>query len=169
LTPHLISLSKADWSGPEALLSAELGGRWQARRGHLVDGLEGEGRLAIDDAGMPIGLVTWLVGGADSAPGEAEIRVLVVAQRFRRRGVGGALLAAAETALAADGVRRAWLVTTNDNVGALAFYQQRRWRLAELRVGAVDSARATLKPAISPLAENGIPIRDELVLRKDLP
>jgi hypothetical protein len=32
----------------------------------------------------------------------------------------------------------------------------------------VDDARRTLKPQIAVVAANGIPIRDELVLRKEL-
>jgi ribosomal protein S18 acetylase RimI-like enzyme len=70
--------------------------------------------------GEPAGVVSWLPGGPESASDEAEIRVLVVAQAARRRGIGGKLLALAERALVASGVIRAWLVTTNDNLEALA-------------------------------------------------
>jgi hypothetical protein len=37
-----------------------------------------------------------------------------------------------------------------------------------LRAGAVDRARAELKPSIGEVADNGIPIRDELELAIDL-
>jgi hypothetical protein len=59
-------------------------------------------------------------------------------------------------------------VTTNDNVNALRFYQRRGFRLSELRAGAVDEARRQRKPSIAPVADNGIPIRDELELVIDL-
>ena len=111
---------------------------------------------------------SWLPGGPESASDEAEIRVLVVARAARRRGIGGKLLALAERALVASGVRRAWLVTTNDNLDALAFYQRRGWRLADLLPGAVDESRRTIKPGIGRIGENGIPIHDELVLAKEL-
>jgi hypothetical protein len=60
--------------------------------------------------------------------------------------------------------RRVWLVTTNDNVDALRFYQCRGWRLAALRVGAVDDARARLKPGLPEVGQYGISLRDEMIL-----
>jgi hypothetical protein len=57
-----------------------------------------------------------------------------------------------------------WLVTTNDNLDALRFYQRRGFRLAKLRRGAVDAARSRLKPTIPEVGSFGIPIRDEIVL-----
>lgn len=67
-------------------------------------------------------------------------------------------------AAAAAGASRLWLVTTNDNVDALRFYQRHGFRLHALHPGAVDRSRATLKPEIPPLGAHGIPLRDELVL-----
>jgi ribosomal protein S18 acetylase RimI-like enzyme len=92
------------------------------------------------------------------------VRVLVVAQPARGRGVGRELIDAAAVALRHAGVRRAWLVTTNDNLAALALYQKAGWRLAALRPGALDEARRTLKPEIPELGQYGIPLRDELEL-----
>jgi ribosomal protein S18 acetylase RimI-like enzyme len=136
----------------------------QARRGELVDVLEGPGAVA-GDGDRSVGLVTWLV----AAPGdEAEIRALAVGRGDRRGGVGAALLAAAEDALRDAGVPRAWLVTTNDNLPALAMYQKAGWRLADLRPGAIDDLRRTIKPSIPVGGHDGIPLRDELELAKDL-
>jgi ribosomal protein S18 acetylase RimI-like enzyme len=148
------------------LLERDLGGRMQARRNELLDALDGQG-LAAELDRRPVGLITWVVAGSFSGPGEAEVRALVVADDARSRGAGSALLREAVAALSRDRVRRAWLVTTNDNVDALGFYQRRGWRLAELHAGGVDAARR-LKPAIPRLAANGIAIRDELVLAIDL-
>ena len=69
---------------------------------------------------------------------------------MRRRqwdGVGTALIAAARRVAEASGARRLWLITTNDNVDALRFYQRRGFRLARVDAGAVDRSRAALKPA----------------------
>ena len=136
----------------------------QARLGELVDALEGSGLVEELD-GRPVGLVTWVVSGAAAArANEAEIRVLVVAPDERRQGAGSVLMGWARRSLHGQCVERAWLVTTNDNLEALAFYQRRGWRLAAVHAGAVDEARRTLKPAIPRRAANAIPIRDELVL-----
>lgn len=137
----------------------------QARRGELVDVLEGRGLIAIDSEGRAVGIVTWLV---DAAGGTAEVRALAVASDVRGRGTGRVLLDAAAAALRDDGVRRAWLVTTNDNLAALALYQKAGWRLVALRPGAIDELRRTIKPAISLVGEHGIPMRDELELTLDL-
>ena len=66
------------------------------------------------------------------------------------------------------GLRRLWVLTTNDNVDALRFYQRRGFRLSALRPGAVDEARRQLKPEIPELGEYGIPIRDEIELEMPL-
>jgi hypothetical protein len=62
------------------------------------------------------------------------------------------------------GCTRLWVVTTNDNCDALRFYQRRGFQLAQLRPGAVNASRQTLKPAIPTVGLFGIPIRDELEL-----
>lgn len=116
--------------------------------------------------GRPVGLVTWLV---DEGGTEAEVRVLLVEEAERGRGIGRSLLDGAAAALAADGVSRAWLVTTNDNLGALALYQKAGWRFAAVRPGAIDDSRRTIKPAIPELGDHGIPLRDELELELQLP
>lgn len=113
----------------------------------------------------PVGLVTWSI----APDGEtAEIRAIVVAATSRRRGLGRVLLEGAAAVLAALDVRRAWLVTTNDNLAAQALYERAGWRVAAVRLGAMDVARRTLKPTIPEIGEHGIPIRDELELELDL-
>jgi ribosomal protein S18 acetylase RimI-like enzyme len=136
----------------------------QARRGELVDVLEGPALVAMR-LDQPIGVVSWLIDPDGAA---AEVRALLVAPEARGQGVGGALIDAAADALREAGVRRAWLVTTNDNLAALALYQKAGWRLTALRAGAIDEARRTIKPQISELGDHGIPLRDELELALQL-
>lgn len=136
----------------------------QARRGELVDVLEGPA-LVASRGDQPVGLVAWFIdpGGAD-----AEVRVLVVAADARGRGVARVLIDGAADALREAGVRRAWLVTTNDNLAALALYQKAGWRLSALRPGAIDELRRSIKPSIPELGEHGIQLRDELELSRNL-
>jgi GNAT superfamily N-acetyltransferase len=72
----------------------------------------------------------------------------------------------AESARAA-GCRRLWLITTNDNLPALRFYQKRGFVLVRLHRGAVAGSRR-LKPEIPLTGSEGIPIRDELELELEL-
>jgi len=136
----------------------------QARRGELVDVLEGPALVAIrGDHG--VGIVSWL---ADDSGAEAEVRALVVAADARGHGAGRLLIDEAAAALRGAGARRAWLVTTNDNLAALALYQKAGWRLTALRPGAIDEHRRSIKPSIAFAGEHGIPLRDELELTRDL-
>ncbi len=79
------------------------------------------------------------------------------------RGVGTALIAAVENAARAAGARRLWLITTNDNLDALRFYQRRGFHLAAVHRDAIEESRR-LKPQIPRVGDYGIEIRDELEL-----
>jgi GNAT superfamily N-acetyltransferase len=79
------------------------------------------------------------------------------------QGTGTALLAAAVEIARAAGKRRLWLITTNDNLDALRFYQRRGLRIIGVSPGAVDRGRV-LKPGIPMVGAYGIPLRDELTL-----
>jgi hypothetical protein len=67
---------------------------------------------------------------------------------------------------ARHGCARLWVITTNDNVDALRFYQRRGFRLAAVHRGAVDDSRSRLKPEIPVTGAYGIPLRDEIELEK---
>ena len=141
----------ADLRWAEPVLAREFGGRWQARRGELLDVLALPGFVAEDD-NQPAGLLTYRRDGR-----ECELAFLWA--REQHRGIGTILLRALRETVA--DCSRLWLVTTNDNLEALRFYQRRGFVLCALRAGAIDEARRRLKPSISPVGEFGIPLRDE--------
>lgn len=91
----------------------------------------------------------------------SECELLTIEALQKARGVGSALLAAAGRTASDHGCRRLWLVTSNDNLDAIRFYQRRGMRLVGVHVGAVDRARE-LKPSIPEVGEYGIPLHDEL-------
>jgi N-acetylglutamate synthase-like GNAT family acetyltransferase len=131
-----------------------------ARLGELVDATSRPALLA-EVEGRLAGVLTYALDGD-----ACEVLTLHASDRFG--GAGTALLQAIERRAADARCRRLWLVTTNDNVDALRFYQRRGFRLAELRPGAVDRSRVTLKPEIPEVGDHAIPLRDELVLEKEL-
>ena len=59
------------------------------------------------------------------------------------------------------------MITTNDNLQALRFYQRRGYRLTAVHAGAVDQARP-IKPSIPIVGAHGIPIHDEIEPEKRL-
>ena len=131
-----------------------------ARLGRLEDSLV-HPALVAEHNGELAGVLTYI------ADGDA-CEVLTLHATERRAGIGTALLGAVEERARAAGCTRVWLITTNDNVDALRFYQRRGFRLVALHAGAVDDSRARLKPEIPRTGEHGIDLRDELVLEKDL-
>ncbi len=106
------------------------------------------------------GLVTYTIRGQ-----ACEITLLDAFQPGL--GIGSQLVEAVIKEARMKDCHRLHLVTTNDNINALAFYQKRGFRLAALRPNAVEASRK-LKPEIPLLGENGIPIRDEIELEMDL-
>ncbi|HEY3261345.1 MAG TPA: GNAT family N-acetyltransferase [Pseudonocardiaceae bacterium] len=132
-----------------------------ARLGALLHPLDHPALLAIGDDGGLAGVLTYVVD-------RLSCEVLTVHTASQWHGTGTALISAVARHAAAAGCTRLWLVTTNDNVDALRFYQRRGFRLATLHPGAVDASRATLKPEIPLTGAYGIPLRDELVLIRSL-
>jgi GNAT superfamily N-acetyltransferase len=131
-----------------------------ARFGQLVHPIECPALLA-EARGRLAGILTYIIDGE-----ECEILTLHSAERWRR--VGTTLIEAVERLARDRGCRRLWLITTNDNIDALRFYQRRGFRLAALYPGAVGNSRVGLKPEIPEMGEYGIPLRDELELEKAL-
>jgi GNAT superfamily N-acetyltransferase len=78
-------------------------------------------------------------------------------------GVGTVLLSAVRTVAMSSKCRRVWLITTNDNLHALRFYQRNGFSLVALHRNALDLSRR-LKPEIPLTGQDGIPLRDELEL-----
>ena len=148
------ALGDADLPWAERLLSG-FGGRLQVRLGSVVDPLTLSGLIAERD-GEPVGIVTYEPDGDD-------VEVVYIEVTDKHQGVGTRLLDAVEARTEA---RRLWLVTTNDNLDALRFYQRRGFRITLVRPGATDEARRTLKPSIAEVGSFGIPIRDEIVLER---
>lgn len=129
-----------------------------ARQGELVQPRDHPALLALRD-GVLVGVLTYVPAG-----GEWEI--LTLHARERQEGVGSALISSVERLAAEGGCERLWVLTTNDNTDALRFYQRRGFKLASVAPGAVDDARARLKPELPEIGNHGIPIRDEIVLEK---
>jgi ribosomal protein S18 acetylase RimI-like enzyme len=148
------AFTDADVPWAERLLGG-FGGRLQVRLGSVVDPLACPGLVAERD-GEPVGVVTYAADGDD-------VEVVYIEVTAKHQGVGTRLLDAVE---ARTQGHRLWLVTTNDNLDALRFYQRRGFRIAQVRPGASDEARRTLKPSMSEVGNFGIPIRDEIVLER---
>ncbi|MCY0909047.1 MAG: GNAT family N-acetyltransferase [Sulfobacillus thermotolerans] len=114
-------------------------------------------------------LIAWdgseRVGLAAYHVEEDRAEILSLNATTRLRGIGSALLQTLESSLRRRAVRKVWLITSNDNVDALRFYQRRGYRLTGIHTGAIDQARR-IKPSIPLIGQYGIPIHDEWELEK---
>ena len=128
-------------------------------RGVLHD-IPSQDGLAAVQHGIPIGLLTYNI-----VDRECEITLM---QSVREGiGVGSALIDAARNVASSAGCRRLWLITTNDNLHALGFYQKRGFVLAAVHPNAIAKSRE-LKHGIPMTGMNGIPLRDEIELEMTL-
>ena len=92
-----------------------------------------------------------------------ECEILTSASLKEGQGVSSALTEAVEKIAREHGCRVLNVITTNDNLHALGFYQRRKYHLAALYPGSVNASRK-IKPTIPEIGDNNIPIRDELCL-----
>jgi ribosomal protein S18 acetylase RimI-like enzyme len=124
-------------------------------RGRLIEDVTRlPGIIAEAPTGHPIGFALLRFDDDDA-------EVVVLQSLEQGRGAGTALLDAARADAEHAGCRRVWLVTTNDNLHALRFYQRRGWDWIAMHRDAVVESRR-LKPEISLLGADDIPIRHEL-------
>lgn len=148
----------ADEPWATGFLDEHLGGRRQARGGELIDVLaSGLGFVAGDLTG----LLTYRVDGD-------ALELTAIATAPRGRGTGTSLVDALVAAARYVRASRIWVVTTNDNLDALAFYEHRGFRVTTIRTGAIDEARRTLKSAIPLVGQHGIEMHDEIELTRDV-
>ncbi len=112
-----------------------------------------KGFIALKDEEI-IGLITY-----------KEFRdlywIISIDSLIEGKGVGTVLIEAVKNEAKNKGVRKIKIITTNDNLTALRFYQKRGFRLKKIYSNAVEKSRK-IKPAIPKIGEEGIPILDEV-------
>jgi DNA-3-methyladenine glycosylase I len=118
------------------------------------------GFVVRDAEGDLVGLVTYHMAGD-------ACEIVTIDSVREGQGIGSALIRAVEGAASSAGCRRLWLITTNDNLKALGFYQKRGFAIVAVHRDAVTRSRE-IKPEIPLVGEHGIPLRDELELEKGL-
>ncbi len=116
--------------------------------------------FAAFEGDQVIGLITYHIEGE-------ACEVVTIDSVQSGQGIGTRLIEAVCEAARPSGARRVWLITTNDNLNALRFYQRRGFVLAALRRDAVTEARR-IKPEIPLVGDLGIPLRDEIELERRL-
>jgi ribosomal protein S18 acetylase RimI-like enzyme len=153
------TLEEADRAWLRQFWQEHWGADFMVLRGETIYPDALPGFLAVQDSKI-VGLATYALHGETA-------ELISLDSLAPGQGVGAGLVDAVSTAAREAGCQKLIVVTTNDNLNALRFYQKHGFRLARLRPGAVTAARL-IKPTISEMGEFGIPIRDEIELEKDL-
>jgi RimJ/RimL family protein N-acetyltransferase len=109
---------------------------------------------------LPMGVITYQIR-------QNDCELVTLNCVVKRQGIGTALIQIVEETAQKAGCRRITLVTTNDNLDAMRFYQRRGYRLSAIHYGAVTAAR-NVKPVIPVVGDYGITLQDEVVLEKQL-
>jgi GNAT superfamily N-acetyltransferase len=91
-----------------------------------------------------------------------ECEIVSLDSSMRNQGIGTDLIKKMiEKASSIIGLKRLWLMTTNDNLDALRFYQKRGFVLTAVYPDAIEASRK-LGQMIPKIGDYGIPIRDEI-------
>lgn len=114
----------------------------------------------VEDGDLWAGLITFRIIND-------ECEVISLDGLREGEGIGTMLLRKVIEEARTRKCRRVFLITTNDNLYALGFYQRRDFELVTIHRNALEETRK-LKPTIPIIGQNHIPLRDEIELEMAL-
>ncbi|MFJ7734022.1 GNAT family N-acetyltransferase [Lysinibacillus sp. NPDC097231] len=145
----VLQFFKEHWGSTEMVISSG-----------IYDCSQLDGFAFVDGKNTTLGLVTYIIRGQ-------ECEIISLDSIVEGQGIGSFLVQAVEKMAFDNNCTKITLITTNDNLHALKFYQKRGYHLVEILQNAVAQARA-YKPEIPLIGNDGIPIRDEIRLEKTI-
>jgi ASC-1-like (ASCH) protein len=101
----------------------------------------------------------------DKQPAYYEIIVFEVFQKFQ--GLGTFLMNEFMSIVKKEGGKKIEVMTTNDNLDALRFYQRRGFTISRIDINQLETTRA-LKKSCGRIGDFGIPCRDEIILERSV-
>ena len=119
-----------------------------------------DGFIYINEHDEITGLITYMIR-------DNECEIISLDSTEEGKGIGTELVRVVEDLAKQHRCEVISLLTTNDNLHALKFYQKRGYRIVEIIPNAVQKARA-IKPSIPLIGNDDIPLHDELKLQKVL-
>ena len=123
--------------------------------GESIDMSNADGYYACEGDEI-IGLITYRITGK-------EMEILSLDSLQEGRGIGTELLNTVIAKAKETGMQKIMLITTNDNLSALRFYQKRGFDMSRLYCHALAQARK-IKPEIPLIGMDGIPLKHEIEL-----
>ncbi|MDH2208386.1 MULTISPECIES: GNAT family N-acetyltransferase [unclassified Empedobacter] len=121
---------------------------------HYVDNLESFVYMKENEIK---GLLTFYIK-------EDEMEIVSLDSFEENIGIGSLLINEAINYYKQNFLKRLWLITTNDNLNALKFYQKKNFNISEFHFNAIEKSRK-LKPSIPKYGYDNIPILHEIELQ----
>lgn len=154
-TLKIRSASSADNAWLEELMLRDWGGLPLVIRAKKYYPSQLDGMIAENENGV-LGFLFYEIIASN-----CEIIVFEVFDKFK--GLGTLLLDELKVVAKHKQCSRIYLMTTNDNLDALRFYQKRGFCICDIHVDSVKISRE-IKPSIGLIGDYGIPVRDEIDL-----
>ena len=155
MTSTLRRLTTADLPRLRQFWIEHWGGEEMSTRGNVYRPKQLDG-FVVEDENEWVGLITFLIK-------DNECEVTSLDSLREGKGIATQLLDKAIQEAHAGNCKRLFLITTNDNLHALGFYQKRGFEIVTIYRGAVNESRK-IKPTIPLVGMDGIPLRDEIEL-----
>lgn len=148
--------AKADFEWIKELYRQYWSGDICVSRGKVQKVDDFTGGFVAETGGQNTGFVTYTITGP-------EMEITGIVSLKEKSGTGSALVKAVIELAKKQQIKKVCLVTTNDNLNGIGFWQKRGFKFVKVYPGSMEYVRK-IKPAVPLIGENGIPLRDELEL-----
>jgi len=120
-------------------------------RGNIHKASDLDGVLVYEN-GKIIGLGLYKI--------DDDCEIVLLETFIQNKGIGSKIVEKIKEIAKTKNCKKVWLITSNENINAIRFYQKRGFHISNIYLNAMEEARR-LKPEIPKFA-NGIEIRDEI-------
>ncbi len=141
LRPKVNQLIADEWAGPIVVT-----------KGVAHDTSTADGFVSIDN-GVLTGYILYTIQNH-------QCEILALQSLVENHGIGSNLIESVINIAKSSSCTRVWLITTNDNVHAIRYYQKFGFELTGVYINALDESRKQ-KPSIPQFGNEGIPLKHE--------
>ncbi|MDO5556260.1 MAG: GNAT family N-acetyltransferase [Clostridia bacterium] len=158
---RILEVTTSNREAANDILKNEWGSTNIISRGEIIDGTKLSGFIASNNKGEIIGLITYFIYPNNVC------EIYSLNNYEKNIGIGTKLIEEVKKVAIKNKCKLIKLITTNDNVEALKFYQKRGFKIFNIYINSIEISRK-LKPEIPLYADNGIKITDEIELRMEI-
>lgn len=149
----ITEISDADKSLISAFITENWGSPFSISKGKMHDAVNLPGFICKQD-GKVAGLITYHIEND-------ECEIVTLDSKINNKGLGTQLIQKVIDVAKENLCNRVWLITTNDNLHAIRFYQKRGFDWIGFYRDVMNESRK-LKPEIPRLGNDDIPIKHEI-------